>query len=127
VKAARTGAAVAVFVVVAVLGVQQLRAATQSSHVPVASKSRVELIVDARIKGAQSGQTLAEMVTAQVLMCRLQVSSDVVGGIQSLGNGRFRAVLTPSMDRTDRRQFRGCLEDWALDYVHLDVVRLAPS
>jgi hypothetical protein len=29
------------------------------------------------------------------------------------------------MDDTNRRQFRGCVEDWMIDHVRLDVVRLA--
>jgi hypothetical protein len=30
------------------------------------------------------------------------------------------------MDETNRRQFRGCLEDWVVDQVRLDVVSLVP-
>jgi hypothetical protein len=30
------------------------------------------------------------------------------------------------MDETDQRQFRGCLEDWVIDHVQADVVRLEP-
>ena len=29
------------------------------------------------------------------------------------------------MDETNRRQFRGCLEDWVIDQFQLDVIRLA--
>jgi hypothetical protein len=67
------------------------------------------------------------MVEAQVLLCRLEVSSDVVGNVEAIASGRYRAVLAPSMDESNRRQFRGCLEDWVLDHVRLDVVRLTPS
>jgi hypothetical protein len=28
------------------------------------------------------------------------------------------------MDETNRRQFRGCLEDWLVDHIRLDVVSL---
>ena len=41
-------------------------------------------------KNAEGGQTLGEMVQAQVLACRLEVNSDVVGRIESEGDGRFR-------------------------------------
>ena len=34
----------------------------------------------------------------------------------------YRAVLEPAMDETNRRQFRGCLEDWTLDQFLVDVV-----
>jgi hypothetical protein len=66
------------------------------------------------------------MVEAQLVACRLVVSSNLVGGIEPVRHGRyFRAVLTPSMDETNRRQFRGCLEDWLIDDFQMDVIRLA--
>ncbi|HEY8058449.1 MAG TPA: hypothetical protein VID94_06845, partial [Acidimicrobiales bacterium] len=34
----------------------------------------------------------------------------------------YRAVLQPAMDQTNRRQFRGCLEDWTLDQLLVDEV-----
>ena len=116
---AAVGLAVGVFAVVA------LREATLSTHEPVARDSRIELVVSARVKGGEPGQTLEEMVEAQLEACRLEVSSDLVGDIEPQRNGRFRAVLRPSMDDTDRRQFRGCLEDWLIDQFQLDVIRLS--
>jgi hypothetical protein len=53
------------------------------------------------------------------------VASDVVGEIEDQGGGRFRATLSPALDETNRRQFRGCIEDWVIDHVRMDVVRLA--
>ena len=116
----------AVGVAIGVFAVAALREATLSTHEPVAPGSRIELVVAARVNGGEPGQTLDEMVEAQLVACRLEVSSDLVGDIEPLGkNGQFHAVLTPSMDETDRRQFRGCLEDWLIDQFQLDVIRLA--
>jgi hypothetical protein len=115
----------AVGLAVGVFGVVALREATLSTHEPVARDSRIELVVAARVKGGEPGQTLDEMVEAQLEACRLEVSSDLIGDIEQQRDGRFRAVLTPSMDDTDRRQFRGCLEDWLIDQFQLDVIRLA--
>jgi hypothetical protein len=112
------GLAIGVFAVIA------LRDATLSTHERIAHDSQIELVVDARSKNAEGGQTLGEMVQAQVLTCRLEVNSDLDGPIESQGDGRFHAVLTPSMDETNRRQFRGCLEDWVIDGFQLDVIRL---
>ena len=59
--------------------------------------------------------------------CRRAASrstSDLDGPIESLGDGRFRAVLTPAMDETNRRQFRGCVEDFMIDHVQIDVIEL---
>jgi hypothetical protein len=115
---------VAVGLAIGVVAVLALRDATLSTHERIARDSQIELVVDGRTKNAEGGQTLGEMVQAQVLACRLEVNSDLAGPIEPEGDGRFRAVLTPSMDDTNRRQFRGCLEDWMIDGVQLDVIRL---
>ena len=115
----------AIGLLVGVVAVLALREATLSTHQPVEPGSEIELVVSARTKNAERGQTVSELVEAQILTCRLEVTSDVVGEIESQPDNRFRAVLAPSMDETNRRQFRGCLEDWFVDQVRLDVVRLA--
>jgi hypothetical protein len=38
--------------------------------------------------------------------------------------GTFRAVLAPALDETNERQFRGCLEDWTMDQLLVDVLRI---
>ena len=113
----------AVGVAIGVVAVVALREATLSTHQEVAPDSRIEVIVSGRVKGGESGQTLEEMVEAQLQSCRLEVNSDIVGDIEPVGDRRFRAVLAPSMDQTNRRQFRGCLEDWRIDQFQIDVIR----
>lgn len=122
----RAGAGGLVGIALSVTGLRALSDATLSTHQPVRPDSTIELVVDARSRGNEQGQTLAELVEAQVLTCRLEVASDLVDPVERIEEGRYRAVLTPSMDKTNRRQFRGCLEDWVIDQVRLDVVRLAP-
>ena len=109
---------------IGVVVVLLLREATLSTHEEVVGASEVELVVSADTNGAEATQTLPEMVEAQILTCRLEVNVDVEGPIVSLGDDRFRAVLVPAMDETDRRQFRGCLEDWIVDHLLLDVEEL---
>jgi len=117
---AGAGVAIGVFAVVA------LRSATLSTHQLVAKDSKIEVVVSAHVRGGEGGQTLEEMVEAQLVSCRLEVNSDLIGEVEPLPtNGYFRAVLQPSMDDTNRRQFRGCLEDWKIDQFQLDVIRLA--
>jgi hypothetical protein len=110
--------------------VSLLREATLSTHDEViAPDSQIELVVAAHDRNAETGQTLPEMVEAQILTCRLEVASDMEGEVEPVGLGtgnQYRAVLTPSMDETNRRQFRGCVEDWVIDGVQLDVLRLEP-
>ena len=108
---------------VGVVAVLALREATLSTHEPVTGDG-VELVVSARTEGGEQDQTLPEMVEAQLQTCRLEVTSDLAGPIEALGDGRFRAVLTPAMDETNRRQFRGCVEDFMIDHVQINVIQL---
>jgi hypothetical protein len=114
----------AVGLAIGVIGVLALREATLSTHEAVAARE-TKLVVSGETKGGEENQTLSEMVEAQVLSCRLEVESDLAGPVERLGDGRFRAVLVPALDDSNRRQFRGCLEDWIIDHVQLDVVELA--
>jgi hypothetical protein len=110
---------------VGIVGVFALREATLSTHEAVAADSS-ELIVSAKTKGGEQGQTLEEMVEAQVLTCRLEVASDIVGEVEPIatGDGEFRVTLRPAMDETNRRQFRGCVEDFMIDHVQINVLEL---
>jgi hypothetical protein len=106
------------------VGIVALREATLSTHEQVTA-ARTELVMSADTKGGERNQTLPEMIQAQLLTCRLEVASDVDGPIESLGDGRFHAVLTPALDETNRRQFRGCMEDWLIDHVRINVTEMA--
>ena len=107
----------AVGLAVGMAGVLALREATLSTHQPVAPGSTTEVQFEAATRHGERGQSLAEMAHALVLTCRLEVSSDLVGEVQAVGEDRFRAVLEPSLDQTNRRQFRGCVEDWTVDQI----------
>jgi hypothetical protein len=109
--------------VVGVVGVFALREATLSTHEEVDARE-TELVVSGKTKGGEKHQTLSEMVEAQVQSCRLEVDSDLAGPIERLGDGRYRAALIPALDETNHKQFRGCLEDWIIDHVQLDVEEL---
>ena len=108
--------------VVGALGVLALREATLSTHEPVDPATRLELVVRARTEGGEDDQSLHEMVEALLLTCRLEVVADIAGPIIDEGAGRFRATLEPNLDRTNRRQLRGCIEDFTIDHVRTDVV-----
>ena len=113
----------AVGLAIGVFGVLSLREATLSTHQAVTGRG-VEVMLFAETKGGERGQTLDEMVEAQLLTCRLEVSSDIDGPVEPLGDGHYRAVLAPALDDTNKRQFRGCVEDWVIDHVRIDVTSL---
>jgi hypothetical protein len=117
--------AAVVAVILLSVGILALRDATLSTHQAVPSDSRIELIFRVASNNGEHGQTLDELAEALVVTCRLEVSSDP-GPIEHLDGRRFRVVLRPSMDDTDQKQFRGCIEDWTIDHVRADVERLAP-
>jgi hypothetical protein len=108
---------------IGVAGVLALREATLSTHEEVSARE-MQLVVSAKTHGGEPDQTLAEMVEAQLSTCRLEVSSDLAGPIESLGDGRFRVVLVPAMDQTNKRQFRGCVEDFVTDHLQINVLEL---
>jgi hypothetical protein len=109
---------------IGVAGVLALREATLSTHQPVSARE-TELVVSARSHGAEVSQTLPELVEAQLMTCRLEVSSDFTGPIEELGDGRFRAALAPALDKTNRRQFRGCVEDFVTDHLQINVLEIS--
>ena len=106
------------------LAVVALREATLSTHHRVDPPARDDVVLTARSERAERGQSLAELVEALVITCRLEVTSDVEVPVESLGEDRFRVVLAPALDETNRRQFRGCVEDWTIDQVRADVVSI---
>jgi hypothetical protein len=108
---------------VGIVAVLALREATLSTHQEVAGTG-TELIVSASTKGGERSQRLPEMVEAQLLTCRLEVSSDFEGPIERLDSKRFRAVLDSALDDTNRRQFRGCVDDFIIDHLQVNVVEL---
>ena len=108
----------------AVWGFLALRHATLSRHEPVAVGSQLELVVHADNHGGHPFHSLLEMTEAQLAICRLEVATRPVGETEPLGDDRFRAVFSPSLDDSDRRQFRGCIEDWGVDHLRIDVEQL---
>lgn len=107
------------------VGIYVVRDATISTHSPKDPASRLEVTVSARVNGAEDGQSLEAYAMAKVLSCRTEVvASDPTTDLRPVEgeDGTYRFVLQPSLDDTDRKQFRGCLEDWNLDHVLVDVL-----
>ena len=86
----------AIGLAIGVVGVLALREATLSTHQRVGGRA-VEVMLFAETKGGERDQTLDEMVEAQLLTCRLEVTSDLDGPIESLGDGE-RSRVTIELD-----------------------------
>jgi hypothetical protein len=109
---------------IGIAGVLAMREATLSTHQHVEPDSEAVVLLQAETKGSEPGQTRSEAVEALLLTCRLEVGmSNLVEGAD-LGDGRYRAVFRPGMDETNQRQLRGCLEDWAIDHLRVDVLSI---
>jgi hypothetical protein len=108
------------------LAVGALREATMSTHYHVSPDSRTRVVLRASTHRGQSGQSLDEMVEAALLLCRLEVSSDISGAAepQPGPEGTYEVMVRPALDETNRRQLRGCLQDWRVDHLRVDVVRM---
>ncbi len=108
-----------------VLAVIVLRDATISRHTVQEPDSRLAVVFEADVKRSEPGQDVQDYAWAKVQSCRTEVAlADPVGGltpVESIDDTAYRLVLRPSLDDTDQRQFRGCMEDWNLDHVQIDV------
>jgi hypothetical protein len=108
--------------------VSLLREATLSTHQPVSPYSQVQVTVHARVHNTERNQSLAEAVEAQLLTCRLEVTSDIVKKQSepepTATEGEFTMVMQPALDETNRRQFKGCVEDFVTDGLQMDVVEM---
>lgn len=111
----------AVGCVLAVAGVFWLRSATISTVERVPRDSSIVVMLEAHSRGGERVQTLAERVEALLLTCRVEVRSDLAGPIEQIDDHHFVATFVPTMDRTDQRQFSGCVQDWLIDGVQADI------
>lgn len=106
------------------VGVHLLREATQSTHYRTSPDSRLRVVVESRRNRAEPTLTTADLTLAHLTMCRLEVSSVIDGGLDELSGDRFAVVLSPALDSTDRKQFRGCVEDWNVDRNQMRVISM---
>lgn len=88
---------------------------TRHEDVPPGSTLEVELTVRAHTDAEAAEASLAE---ALVSLCQLEVgdSSVVPDSFTDLGGHRYRFVLDPSLDDSDRQQLHGCLQDLRIDH-----------
>ncbi len=98
--------------------------ATMSKRTPVDEGSTMEVIMTARISH-EPQNSIGEMARTLFATCRLQVPAVVhEEGFRRLATDRFRFVIQPSLNESDRRQLHGCLEDSRLQHLQADVIAI---
>jgi len=105
------------------VGGTTLMDATMTRHddVEAGSALEVEMTISMR-SGVEAGEE--EIAEALVVTCQLEVRGGVVHDLETLGDGRYRFVMTPGLDEADRRQLTGCLQDMRIDHVLANVVSM---
>ena len=101
-----------------------LREATLSTHQPVGRDSEVVIELRATVNDPEGGRTMDDMVDALLLGCRLEVDHSELISRSDDGAGRYTATFRPGLDQTNQRQLRGCLEDWSIDHLRVDVLSI---
>lgn len=109
------------------VGIGQLRTATLSTHQRQPADSELTVELSSSTHGGEPGQTLAEMTEALLLVCRLEVTTDPIGPLRSIADDHFAMTFRPGLDQTDQRQFRGCIEDWQIDHLQVDVISMTAA
>lgn len=107
-------------------GTYLLRETFMSTDYDTGPDTRTRVVVESRTNRSEGDQTQDEFATAQLIMCRLEVESDPVGDVEQVAGyvNRFEVVLAPALDSSDRKQFKGCLEDWVIDHHLVDVITI---
>ncbi len=107
-------------------GIHLLREATMSTHHPTGADTSLVVVVEAASNRAEHGVTIEDLTEAQLSTCALEVSRTGGGTVEPVPgtDDRFAVTLRPSLDSTDRKQYRGCLEDWSIDHLRVRVVSM---
>lgn len=103
----------------AALGVVLVREETMSRHTAVAAHTELHVVIDASSNLRDA--PLVDMVQALFLLCELEVGGGPAAPVRHLGAGSYLLRLRPSLDRSDRLQFTGCLEDAHVDRLQTGV------
>lgn len=117
----RRGLVLLALALATIVSIHVLRQATMSTHYSTAPDSRLVVVVDAARNRSEPGVELDDMVDAQADVCGLEVSRVPEMTPIEGTDDHFRLTLRPALDSTDRKQFRGCLEDWAVDHLRLEI------
>lgn len=108
------------------VGIVAMREATQSRHEVMPPGSSVRIVLEPHSKRPEGSQRTSSVVTAHLAFCQLEVGSRMEGDLEVVSREplRYSVVMAPALDSTDRKQFRGCVEDWIVDNHRIDVIEM---
>ncbi len=113
-------------VVVVLGGVYVLRDATMSTHYATGPDTRLRVVIESSHNRSERSSTLGELTEAHMSLCGLEVNAERQGEVEPVAghDDRFAVVLRPALDSSDRKQYRGCLEDWVVDHHQIRVLSM---
>lgn len=103
--------------VVLVAAVVVVRHLTQSTHHAMPADSRLRVVVEPVQNSSEPTQTRTSVAGAHLAFCDLEVGSAIQGEPEVIDHDPLllAVVFAPALDGTDRKQFKGCVEDWVVD------------
>lgn len=104
-----------------VVAVDLLGDLTQSRPDVINEAAVTELVVSVREDRFGTGPDDAAGALWAVCASQTRSRSVVGGGLDRIGDGRYRAVLVPAVGNNERKKLVGCLEDLTIDRVLGDV------
>jgi hypothetical protein len=111
---------VLVFVVAVVVAVVLLRNATMTVHTKMSPTS--QLVVDASARWKASITEAENHARALTIACVSETSTRArLRDFRWRGDGRFRFWVKPSLDEFDQRQLRGCMSDFRMPQLLVDI------
>ena len=98
-------------------GVLVVRDLTQSTHHRRPADSRLRVVVEPVQNRSEPSQTLEAVARAHLAFCDVEVSPGIEGEPQVVAHDPLliEVIFAPALDATDRKQFKGCVEDWLVD------------
>lgn len=114
----------AVVAAVVLAGLYVLRANTMSRE-QAAADPGARLVVEFTVQTKRLPDHELPFVAGSIFdACRLQAEAGLRQELSRVSRDRFRAVLTPAPNQTDRKQLAGCLTDVTLPHTLSGGVRM---
>lgn len=114
----------AIGIITVAVGIFALRAETMSRETAQV-RADVDLVVEFKVEAKLLHSYELPTVASSIFnACRLQAEAGFEQPLRRVGDNRFRAVLSPAPNETDRKQLAGCLSDLMLAHTRSGDVQM---